>query len=87
MIVMCKKKYIINAHTNVSITPDDHLYVRQSRAHFENVMYEIFVVIDENLIFVGELKAPPFVSVVKCIRPAPLFIPVNVGFMIDTDHE
>jgi hypothetical protein len=87
MIIMCKKKYTINSQTNVPITPDDKLYLRQSRTHFENVIYEIFIVIDEDLVFVGELKAPPFVSAVKCIRPDPMFIPVNVGFMIDTDHE
>ena len=86
MILMCKKRYTINSQTNVPITPDDTLYLRYSRTHFENVIYEIFVVVDENLIFVGELKAPPFVSVVKCIRPDSMLIPVNLGFMIGTYH-
>lgn len=83
MILMCKKKYTIESQTNVPITPDDKLYLRQSRTQFEHVIYEIFVVIDTNLIFVGELKAPPFVSAVKCIKCDPLFITVNVGFTID----
>ena len=87
MIVMCKKRYVIQSQTNIPVTPDDILYFRQSRAQLENVIYETFIVASGNLVFVGELKAPPFVSAVKCIKPDSMFIPVNVGFMIDTDHE
>lgn len=87
MLTMCKKIYIIKSQTNVPITPDDVLHFRQVRIHCEYVIYETFIIIDDQLVFVGELKAPPFVSVVKCVRPDLLYIPVNVGYKMFYEYR
>jgi hypothetical protein len=80
MIVMCKKRYIIRSRTSVPVTPDDALHLRPLRFHFGDVIYEVFIIHDGQLVFVGELKAPPAVAAIKCLRPDPLFVPVVLGF-------
>lgn len=81
---MCKKKYIIHTQTSVPVTPSDVLLVRPLRhdSFSENMTYEVYFTSDDELIFLGMLKAPPHISAVQCIRPDPSHVPVYVGFNV-----